>query len=139
MEFTEKKGNLFNERSSLAHCVSLDFEMSAGIALTFKQKYGGIVELKQQKRKVGECSILQRDDKFIFYLITKERYFHKPTLENLRKSLEYLRELCSTYDVTNLSMPRIGCGMDNLDWDAVRDTIKDVFKNTDINITICSM
>ena len=34
-------------------------------------------------------------------------------------------------------MPRIGCGLDGLDWGIVKAIIKDVFEDTDIEILIC--
>jgi hypothetical protein len=34
-------------------------------------------------------------------------------------------------------MPIIGCGLDRLQWDKVSEIIKDVFKDTDIEILVC--
>ena len=38
-EYHEKVGDIFSSSDSLAHCVSSDFKMSAGIARTFRRKY----------------------------------------------------------------------------------------------------
>ena len=38
-ELTHKNGNLFESKDSLAHCISSDFKMSAGIARSFKRKF----------------------------------------------------------------------------------------------------
>lgn len=38
-----------------------------------------------------------------------------------------------------LAMPKIGCGIDRLDWDKVQEIIKDVFRNTDVEILICEL
>ena len=38
-ELIHKNGNLFESKDSLAHCISSDFEMSAGIARFFKRKF----------------------------------------------------------------------------------------------------
>jgi hypothetical protein len=48
--FTEVKGNLFqcDDNVSLAHCVSLDFKMGAGIAVEFKKRFKGTGELTDQ-------------------------------------------------------------------------------------------
>ena len=42
-------------------------------------------------------------------------------------------------NITKLAMPRIGCGLDKLDWSIVKNLISDVFKNYngDISIKIC--
>ena len=47
-----------------------------------------------------------------------------------------MREHCEKHFVQELAMPRIGCGLDRLDWNVVKKMIKDIFKNDDIKITI---
>ncbi|CAN5841918.1 hypothetical protein BH23THE1_BH23THE1_35070 [soil metagenome] len=64
---------------SLAHYVSKDLYMGKGIAPLFVNKFGSVDELKAQK---GDVAYLRRNGKFIFYLITKERYYYKPTYAN---------------------------------------------------------
>lgn len=46
-------GNLFScpEGDALAHCISEDCRMGAGIAVTFKQKFKGVQELKEQSEQ----------------------------------------------------------------------------------------
>jgi O-acetyl-ADP-ribose deacetylase (regulator of RNase III) len=39
--------------------------------------------------------------------------------------------------ITKIAMPIIGCGLDRLQWDRVSEIIKEVFKNTDIEILVC--
>merc|ERR1719242_686713 len=87
------KGDLFtsSESSSLCHCVSRDLGMGKGIAVLFKKKFGGVDALRKQGAKIGECAILMRQSRFVYYLITKERYFHKPTYETITASIRYMR------------------------------------------------
>ncbi|KAG5882542.1 hypothetical protein JTB14_007149 [Gonioctena quinquepunctata] len=49
------KGDLFDApiHFALAHCVLSDFNMSRGIARTFKLKYKGVEQLLQQNQKRG--------------------------------------------------------------------------------------
>lgn len=42
-------GDLFTATCSLAHCVGADFRMGAGIAVKFRDLFGKIDELKNQK------------------------------------------------------------------------------------------
>jgi O-acetyl-ADP-ribose deacetylase (regulator of RNase III) len=115
----EIKGNLFNSSSSLAHCVSRDFAMSAGIAVTFSNLFGGKEELRNQNANIGEVAWLYRDGRYIYYLVTKENYWSKPTYESLRSSIRNLFNLCKIHGVTSLSIPKLGCGLDRLQWDKV--------------------
>ena len=61
-------GDLFkspNPDVSLAHCVSRDLKMGAGIAKTFRDKFGRIQELLDQKANIGEIAILKVESKFM--------------------------------------------------------------------------
>jgi len=80
---------------------------------------------------------LKRGNKYIYYLITKARYSDKPTYESLRKSLEAMRNHCVKNGVRALVMPRIGCGLDRLEYGRVGPMIDEVFRDTRINITVC--
>ncbi|XP_056130775.1 ADP-ribose glycohydrolase OARD1 [Lampris incognitus] len=134
-------GDLFScpEDEALAHCISEDCRMGAGIAVMFKKKFGGVEELKEQKKTPGQCAVLKRGRRFVYYLITKERASHKPTYGRLRQSLEDMKSHCMSNGVTRISMPRIGCGLDRLKWEQVSEILEDVFQHTDISMTVYSL
>ncbi|KAK2521747.1 ADP-ribose glycohydrolase OARD1 isoform X1 [Columba livia] len=135
------KGDLFScpPTDALAHCISEDCRMGAGIAVLFKKKFGGVQELLDQQKKTGEVAVLQRDDRYIYYLITKKKVSHKPTYESMQKSLEAMKAHCLNNGVTDISMPKIGCGLDGLDWNKVSAILGEVFEDTDIKITVYSL
>lgn len=142
---TEIVGDMFADTDQngdvcLAHCVSQDLAMGKGIAVLFKKKFGRVPELKAQNAKIGECAILTRKAStttaFIYYMITKARYFHKPTYTSLRQSLEYTKNHMVAHHQTELKMPRIGCGLDGLEWKQVRRLIQETFQHTSIQITV---
>lgn len=141
MRFLEVKGDLFavTTTSSLAHCVSEDLKMGKGIADTFSKKFGQVDKLIAQNKKVGQGAqiIHPTTQQHVFYMITKQRYFEKPTYEALFCCLVELRELCKNLGITHLAMPRIGCGLDKLSWDIIQLYIKCVFQSCqDITVTI---
>ncbi|XP_053500157.1 ADP-ribose glycohydrolase OARD1 [Ictalurus furcatus] len=135
------RGNLFScpSTDSLAHCISMDCKMGAGIAVTFKKKFGGVNELLAQQKQPGECAVLKRGGRFVYYLITKNKYNQKPTYETLRRSLAAMKAHCLENGVTRLSIPRIGCGLDRLSWRNVSVIIGEVFQHTDVAITVYSL
>uniref|UniRef100_A0A674N8S6 Macro domain-containing protein n=1 Tax=Takifugu rubripes TaxID=31033 RepID=A0A674N8S6_TAKRU len=134
-------GDLFScpGDEALAHCISEDCHMGAGIALMFRKKFNGVEELKQQKKVTGQCAVLKRHKRYVYYLITKKRFNNKPSYESLRQSLEDMKTHCTLNGVTRLSMPRIGCGLDRLHWDRVLVILEQVFKHSDISVTIYSL
>lgn len=51
-------GDLFKSKDCLAHCVSKDLRMSRGIAVEFKRRFGGMLDLASQKKQIGEVACL---------------------------------------------------------------------------------
>lgn len=145
MTYREEYRDLFSvpEDYYLAHCISADFGMGAGIAVQFNKRF----DMKNKLIKYnpdyfnkfrsegihGDC-ILQ--DK-VFNLVTKERYWDKPTYTSLFEALTQMHTLCAMGDVRKIAMPTIGAGLDKLDWDKVSTLVKGVFKDTDIEILVC--
>ncbi|CAG8583436.1 6259_t:CDS:1 [Ambispora gerdemannii] len=135
--FTEIQGDLFTDHppgDSLAHCISEDLRMGKGIADIFKKKFRGLQELKEQNKKVGQVAYLERDGRYIFYIITKEKYFHKPSKANFERALNDLRVVCEEMGVKNLSIPRIGTGLDKLPLEYVHNVIDATFQGSDMRI-----
>lgn len=143
----ELKGDLFkhakNAGSSLGHCVSKDLKMGAGIAKLFREKYGNVDILKKQNKQIGEVAVLEKDDTFIYYLITKEKYWYKPTLETLEMSLVSMREHFiknRTEKMKNeIYLPLLGCGLDKLSWSDVKVLLNKTFSDTDIQLYVCRL
>lgn len=86
-------------------------------------------------RRIGDCILQGR----VFNLITKERYFQKPTYRSLANALIEMRDLCCKNHIEKIAMPKIGCGLDRLKWDQVKGLIDDVFRGCDIEILVCEL
>jgi len=130
----EIKGNLFDSKNSLAHCVSKDLKMGAGIAVIFKKSFGHVDELMEQTPFVGGVVSLKTGERHIFYLITKERYWHKPTYEALESSLITLSKELKEKNIKSLSIPRIGCGLDGLNWKKVKTMIEKILVDVETKV-----
>lgn len=61
-EVVEIKGDLFScpKSASLAHCVSEDLRLGKGIAKLFRDKFGGVDEMRRQSVKVGGVAVIRR-------------------------------------------------------------------------------
>jgi len=161
MTYTEIKGDLFqhfqkigNDTFTLpadrniayAHCIANDGNYGAGIAPVFINYFfqsGTFVKrfLKENpwkghgwslafNRINGEHYLLEAE------LITKEFTYEKPTYETLTEALKILRFYCGQYQIDTLRMPKIGCGLDGLQWEKVSEIIKSVFEGTLIDIEV---
>ncbi|CAJ1638298.1 Macro domain, Poa1p_like family [Salmon gill poxvirus] len=142
MHITYLCENIFNldkQKYVLAHCVATDLGMGAGIAKIFREKYGGVDYLKSQHPKVGGLCH-QADEsslQLLVYLTTKLRSRDVPTLANIRSSLVELKDLMLEHKYTELAIPTIACGLDRQSWVNIEKMLRDVFRSTSINITVC--
>ena len=124
----------------LAHCISGDYALGAGVAKQFDAVYNMKAKLNDQYRVYEEPSIgsaLLVDN--VFNLVTKEKCYQKPTYSTLEETLVDMREQMNELMITKLAMPKIGCGLDRLDWDRVLELITEVFNETDAEILICTL
>ena len=141
MTITTEKRDLFTMPQGyyLAHCISADFALGAGIAKVFDQVYNMRFKLFRRypdyEYHGGDAILIDNT----FNLVTKRKCWHKPTYESLRESLEMMREQLEFMDATKLAMPWIGCGLDKLQKDNVYDIICEVFEDMDIDIVICEI
>lgn len=140
-----KKGNLFeldNDKYAYAHCISLDIEMGKGIAVDFNKKFRGMRQFLINQVKSNDLNFpitipCFKDGKLrVFNLITKKNYWGKPTYETITKCIEQMAEQCAKHQIKYLAMPKIGCGLDRLQWGVVREIIIEKFKDLDITIEV---
>ena len=98
--------------------------------------FKNVGELLDQGARVGHIAVLEQEGRYIYYLVTKKYSTEKPRFEDLVSSLQKMREHCAEHRVKNLAMPRIGCGLDRLEWKDVKPKIEEIFSDLDISITI---
>lgn len=143
MTFKEGRADLFSapEDYWLAHCISADFALGAGIAVQFNRRFNMRAKLNEQfsesdrKSLVGKALLIDR----VFNLVTKQKCWQKPTYDTLRAALTDMCKQVQEQKIEKLAMPLIGCGLDRLEWLKVRSIIKEVFAETDVTIVICKI
>lgn len=153
--YVEKQCDLFEEYGEredvyFAHCISADCAMGAGIAVQFVDWFKREYDLNLRSFCIGEGAnegTCIRADK-LFNLVTKEYYWGKPTYSSLERALKCMaKTYMQNYiidsmdgteaETTTIVMPRIGCGLDQLEWTKVRNIIFQVFKYVPVNIVVC--
>ncbi|VEN63597.1 unnamed protein product [Callosobruchus maculatus] len=112
--------------------------MSRGIACEFQRLFGQVNELKRQGGRVGQVLELQSGQRRLYYLISKEKSYQKPTYWTVWEALLDLREKLLTANVLKLAIPRLACGRDGLDWRIIRNMLEALFRFTGIEILVCS-
>lgn len=104
-----------------------------------RHKFKQVANLLNQNIKTGGVAVLKDQNRFVYYLVTKMFSSGKPTYRTLFSSLEALRRHVKENNVKTLAMPKIGCGLDRLDWEKVKFMIEYIFQNVKIQITICNL
>ena len=101
----EQQGDLLDFPHSIAHCIIADFKLGAGHAKQIEEKFPSYFPAKKEyKQQVLHAHYLGHD-KFVFHLIVKPRYFHKPTYRSLRKGLLALRDPMNFCRIDKLGIP----------------------------------
>ncbi|MCD1431043.1 DDE-type integrase/transposase/recombinase [Klebsiella pneumoniae] len=138
----EEARDLFEvpQEYSLVHCVAQDLKMSRGIAAEFRKRYGRLRELQKQNPRVGRVLRIhdhQQSPRSFFYLVTKSASDQKPTYKDVWKALNELKAVVLFLGIKKLAMPKIGCGIDGLDWRIVRSMLEVLFRSTTVEILVC--
>jgi len=119
-----------------AHCISGDFALGAGIAVKFNELYNMRKKLKGIYDYIvtENCAILIDN---VFNLVTKRKAYHKPTYDSLREALADMVEQVADLEIEKVAIPLLGCGLDRLEWNRVKETIEEVFEDIDVEILVC--
>lgn len=70
-------------------------------------------------------------------MVTKKTSSGKPTMDTMEKALISLLNKMKEYNLTKLGIPKIGCGLDKLDWNETKSLIFKIFSGSGILITVC--
>lgn len=140
MEYRLIQDDVFNHKDCYyAHCISRDYALGAGIAVEFDKRYdmrNRLLKLAEEKPETLDEKCIEVEN--VFNLITKEKYWQKPSYKSLEESLLEMKEkLSKNKNIKKLVIPKIGCGVDRLSWDKVEPMVQEIFKDLDIEIVVC--
>lgn len=137
MIYHEQYGDLFtlDRRYVFVQCISADLKMGAGISLQFNKHFN----VKQSLMKMypnDYCGYGCIKYKNVLNLVTKIKYYDKPTLFTMTKALEEMRAIVIRENIRHIAMPMVGCGLDRLNWCDVSNIIKKTFNDLDVVIIV---
>lgn len=149
MTIREENRDLFTVPQGyyLAHCITADFSLGAGVARKIDEVYNMREKLFDRydfsssisgfNTDSHMCQVLTIDN--VYNLVLKKNPSKKAKYKKMRCVLENLKTEMEVNLVTKVAMPKIGCGHEGLDWDKVKEIIEEVFDDTGIEILICSL
>lgn len=162
MTFTEQQGDLFSVNDNhqpnsycLAHCISADLAMCGGIAVGFNHHFDMRDKLKERYAYYNLVRDFQRSGAMVlpvdvkedwltgqlvnttvYNLVTKAYVYDKPTYDSITAAIQRLKNCMVRDGKTKLAIPKLGCGIDGLDWERVKTIIQSTFADTHINIVV---
>lgn len=106
--------------------------MGAGIALSFKQKWPGIQRAAGiQVAKTGNhCYLLAKHDGVnIISFPTKNHWKYPSDLKLIIRSAQELMSLIKEHNWSRVYITRMGCGLGRLNWNEVKNAVRDILDN----------
>ena len=69
----------------------------------------------------------------------KENYSDKPDLQTLATKLQNMQAHATIHGVSTIAIPKIGCGLDQMNWQDVAKLLRNVFAYSEIQIVVYSL
>ena len=77
--------------------------------------------------------------RYIYNLVTEERYCNKPNLPTLSKTLEAMKTHASMNGVSTIAIPKLVCGPDQMNWQKVVKLLRDNFAYADVQLVVYTL
>jgi Macro domain len=118
----------------VAHCISQDRAQSKGIA-------DSICKICPANRQVyfvpvGSVSVTRSNKYVVYNLVTKCKYYEKPSYDSLKSCLKLMREKIIEDRIEKLAIPELGCGLDQLKWSRVLPMIKETLHGLKLDVYV---
>ena len=136
-------GNLFTSNAKvLVNTVNTVGVMGKGIAADFKKYYPDM--FSEYKRRclnnelnIGDLFLYKTSNKWILNFPTKKHWRSPSKIEYIEAGLKKLVEEASNLQITDIAMPKLGCGNGGLDWETeVKPIVEKYLKKSPINVSI---
>lgn len=151
-----------NKEYVFAHCVARDLSMGAGIAKEFIRHHPDMRRYCQEAASnnyrgnvIGNAIRYKDNTRIIYNMISKDfswkaaknpnkRWLsyrevipYETYMQNLHNCLEDIKSQMKENEEKKLCMPQIAAGLDKCEWVDVKNLIRKVFQDTDIEIFVC--
>ena len=134
--------SILQQPHSIGHCISADAKMSKGFADLLSQRFPGLREAcRRTNLLTGQTFPFwdQTGNRYIYNLITRTKYSEKPNLPTLSLTLEEMKSHARLYGISTIAVPKIGCGLDRMNWQQVLKLLRDIFAYWNIRIVVYTL
>ena len=131
--------SILQQPHSIGHCISADANMSKGFAELLSQQIPGLQDTcRRTKLLTGQTFTFwdQTSNRYIYNLVTKTKCTEKPNLPTLSLNLEEMKFHARLYGISTIAIPKIGCGLDQMNWQEVVKLLRDIFAYSNFRIVV---
>ena len=131
------ENSILQQPNSIGHCISADAQESKGFAQFLSER---VPPLRRTCRRAN----LLKDQvfpfwdsssrRYIYNLVTKEKYSDKPDLQTLATTVQSMQSHATMHGVSTIAIPKIGCGLDEMNWQDVVKLLRDIFAYSDYKL-----
>ena len=114
--------SILQQPNSIGHCISADARMSKDFADFLSHRIPGLRSTCRKARLfMGEVYPFwdSTGKRYVYNLVTKERFCDKPNLSTLSKTLEAMKIHASMNGISTIAKAKLGCGLDQMNWQEV--------------------
>ena len=116
--------------------------MSKGFAELLSQRIPGLRDTCRRTKSLTGQTFPFWDrvgNRYIYNLVTKAKFSEKPTLPTLALTLEDMKSHARLYGIPTIPIPKIGCGLDQMNWQEVVKLLRDFFAYSNIRIVVYTL
>ena len=136
------ENSILEQPNSIGHCIFADAQMSKGFAQFLSERVPRLKRTCKRAHLLKDQVFPFRDSssrRYIYNLVTKEKYSDEPDLQTLATTLQNMQAHATMHGVSTIAIPKIGCGLDQMNWQDVVKLLRDIFAYSDIQIVVYSL
>ena len=134
--------SILQQPNSTVYCISADARMSEGFADFLSHRISGLRSTCRKARLfMGQVYPFwdSTAKRYICNLVTKERFCDKLSLSTLSKTLEAMKIHASMNGVSTIAIPKLGCGLDELNWQEFVRLLQDILTYGDVQLVVYTL
>ena len=134
--------SFLQQPTSIGHCKSVDARLSKGFANILSHRISCLRSTcRKAKFFMGQVYPFwdSTGKRYIYNLVTKERFFDKPNLSILSKTLKTMKTHAIANFVSTIDKPKLDCGLDQINWQEVVILLRDIFAYADVQLLVYTL
>ena len=136
------KNSILEQPNSIGHCISADAQMSKSFAQFLSERVPRLWRTCRRANLLKDQAFTFWDSssgRYIYNLVTKEKCSDKLDLQTLATTLQNMQAHATVREISSIVTPKIGCGLDQMNWQDVVKLLRKMFAYSDIQIVVYSL